>query len=217
MRTSYLLLLLAAAAIVAVRSQDADGDVGKLPEWATETAFKNFTRHHASMCALDCVDGLMKTRNSRGSWVFVIGEKDGCIDIHEIGYGKQAYLTPGQQAMSVFVKPDAQIMKDCNNNSAEEKKAGESACIDYNDMLLSVKGCVAGEYRLHMFRDYICHNCRDKFFKAEASASGHKRALLEWEIPVQNQTKADDNITAEDVARVLARFAEDDAKFARLL
>jgi hypothetical protein len=172
----FLCLLLVA---VAVRAGGEDDSDVKTPFWATKEAFANFTREHAASCALDCVDGLTKTRDSRGRWVYIIGEKDGCIDIHEIASGKQAYLSPGQQAMSVFVKPDVQIMKDCNNNSKEEKDAGEPGCIDHNDMMLSTKGCVAGAYRLKMFKDYICHNCRDKFFRQQDDGGAHKRSLLE--------------------------------------
>lgn len=201
MRLILLAFVALAPLLLTAAQSSSEEDEGKTPFWATQKAFDNFTREHAAACALDCVDGLTKTRDSRGRWVYIIGEKDGCIDIHEIASGKQAYLSPGQQAMSVFVKPDAQIMKDCNNNSKEEKDAGEPGCIDHNDMMLSTKGCVAGAYRLKMFKDYICHNCRDKFFK---QSDNHKRSLLSEEV------EEDAPITVEEVERHLLAIEESD-------
>lgn len=164
-RLSFLLL-----AVCCVASATA------VPEWATETALKNFTRRHAALCALDCIDGLKKVYSRK--WVYIIdsedGGKDGGVDTKEIESGKECFLSPKEQLMTAFVKSAKQIMTDCNNNSKEEKAAGKSPLIDYDDMIKSTRNCLKDKYRLDMFKTYICERCYTKFFKVvdEDDSSG---------------------------------------------
>jgi len=115
----------------------------------------SFTRQDGIDCILRYVDGLTPEKDAGGTWRYVYGEKDGCIDDDEITYAKEAFLTPLQQFVAKLER-NAKIMHNCNHDAKDEAARGQIPCISKADMLASNKTCIATQARLDRLNKYIC-------------------------------------------------------------